>query len=118
MQVSNFHAFAFLFSYHNLISNIYTPSVFCYYGCRSVILLRPKMGVEPLKHDVISMPTHQFTNTNYISWEKYHLVVSIMLRYMDQIKTFNDNLSWREAKIDKIFRVDLPYSSLKGDKFL
>ena len=87
-------------------------------GCSSVILLRPKMGVEPPKHDVISMPTQQYTNTNDISLERYHLVVSIMLRYMDQIKTFNDNLSCREVKIDKIFRVDLPYFALKCDKFL
>ena len=28
-----------------------------------------------------------------------------MLRYMDQFKTFNDNLSCREVKIDKIFGV-------------
>ena len=61
------------------------------WGCSSVILLRPKMGVEPPKHDVITMPTQQYTNTNYISLERYHLVVSIMLRHMDQIKTFNDN---------------------------
>ena len=45
-----------------------------------VILLRPKIGVEPPKHDVISMPTQQYTNTNYISLERFHLVVSIMLR--------------------------------------
>ena len=37
------------------------------HGCSSVILLRPKMGVEPPKHDVISMPTQQYTNINYIS---------------------------------------------------
>ena len=69
-------------------------------GCSSVILLHPKMGVEP---DVISMPAQQYTNTNYISLERYHLVVSSMLRYIDQIKTFNDNLSCREVIIDKIF---------------
>ena len=74
-------------------------------GCSSVILLRPKMEVEPPKHDVISMPTQQYTNPNYISIERYHLVVSIMLRYMDRIKTFNDNLSCREVKIDKILGV-------------
>ena len=56
-----------------------------YIGCSSVILLRPKIGVEPPKHDVISMPTQQYTNTNYISLERSHLVVSIMLRYMDRI---------------------------------
>ena len=41
-----------------------------------------------------------------------------MLRYMDQNKTFNDNLSCREVKIDKIFGGDLPYFALKCDKFL
>ena len=87
-------------------------------GCSSVILLRPKMGVESPKHDVISMPTQEYTNTNYISLERYHLVVSIMLRYMDQFKTFNDNLSCREVKIDKNFWGDLPYFALKCDKFL
>ena len=87
-------------------------------GCNSVILLRPKIGVEPPKHDVISMPTQQYTNTNYISLERSHLVVSIMLRYMDRIKTFDDNLSCREVKIDKKFWGDLPYFALKCDKFL
>ena len=86
--------------------------------CNSVILLRPKIGVEPPKHDVISMPTQQYTNTNYISLERSHLVVSIMLRYMDRIKTFDDNLSCREVKIDKKFWGDLPYFALKYDKFL
>ena len=90
----------------------------CPFGCNSVILLRPKIGVEPPKHDVISMPTQQYTNTNYISLERSHLVVSIMLRYMDRIKTFNDNLSCREVKIDKKFWGDLPYFALKCDKFL
>ena len=70
-----------------------------------MILLRPKIEAEPPKHDVISMPTLQCTNTNYISLERSHLVVSIMLRYMDRIKTFNDNLSCREVKIDKILGV-------------
>ena len=83
-----------------------------------MILLRPKIGVEPQKHDVISMPTQQYTNTNYISLERSHLVVSIMLRYMDRIKTFNDNLSYREVKIDKKIWGDLPYFALKCDKFL
>ena len=87
-------------------------------GCNSVILLRPKIGVEPPKHDVISMPTQQYTNTNYLSLERSHLVVSIMLRYMDRTKTFNDNLSCREVKIDKKFWGDLPYFALKCDKFL
>ena len=70
-----------------------------------MILSRPKIGVEPPKHDVISMPTQQYTNSNYISLERSHLIVSIMLRYMDRIKTFNDNLSCREVYIDKIFGV-------------
>ena len=41
-----------------------------------------------------------------------------MLRYMylDQIKTFNDNLRCREVKIDKIVGGDLPYFALKRDK--
>ena len=52
-------------------------------GCRSVILLRSKMRVAPHKHDVISMPTQQCTNTKHISKERYHPVVSIMLRYLD-----------------------------------
>ena len=80
-----------------------------------MILLRPKMGVEPPKHDAISMSTQQYTNTNYISLERYNLVVSIMLRYMDQIKTFNDNLSCREVKIEKFVWRDF---ALKCDKFL
>ena len=88
------------------------------YGCSSVILLRPKMEVGPPKHDVISMPTQQYTNTNYISLERYHLVVSIMLIYMDQIKTFGENLCCRGVKIDKNFWGDLPYFALKCDKFL
>ena len=101
----------FAFKFWNLLCN---PAI----GCNSVIFLRPKIGVEPPKHDVISMPTQQYTNTNYISLERSHLVVSIMLRYMDRIKTFNDNLSCREVKIDKKFWGDLPYFALKCDKFL
>ena len=72
-------------------------------GCSSVILLRPKMGVAPHKHDIISMPTQQCTNTKHISIERYNPVVSIMLRYLDQIKTFGENLCCRAVKIDKIF---------------
>ena len=74
------------------------------------------MGVATPKYDVISMPTQQYTNTKYISLERYYLVVSIMLRYIDQIKTFSENLSCREVKIDKIFGSDLPYFVLKCDK--
>ena len=111
-------------SIHNLIHRVLDrwfaePEVIAVaLGCSSVILLRPKIGVEPPKHDVISMPTQQYTNTNYISLERSHLVVSIMLRYMDRIKTFNDNLSCREVKIDKNFWGDLPCFALKCDKFL
>ena len=60
-------------------------------GFNSVILLCPKMGVEPPKHDVISMPTQHYINSIYISLERYHLVVSIMLRYFDQIQ----NIQWQ-----------------------
>ena len=86
-------------------------------GCSSVILLRPKMGVAPHKHDVISMPTQQCSNTKLISIERYHPVVSIMLIYLDQIKTFGENLCCRKVKIDKIFWGDLPYFALKCDNF-
>ena len=37
-----------------------------FFGCSSVILLRLKIGMEPPKHDVISMST----NTNYILLER------------------------------------------------
>ena len=40
------------------------------YGSGSVILLRPKMGLVPPKHDVISMPTQQYTNTKHIPMER------------------------------------------------
>ena len=86
-------------------------------GCSSVILLRLKMGVAPHKQDVISMPTQQCTNTKHISIERYQPVVSIMLRYLDQIKTFGENLCCRAVKIDKIFWGDLPYFALKCDNF-
>ena len=62
----------------------------------------PKVGVALPKHEVINMQTQQYTNTKYIALDRYHLVVSIMLRYIDQIKTFSENLSCREVKIDKI----------------
>ena len=102
-------------------SNFHTLSeivVFLHYvGCSSVILLRPKMGVAPHKHDVISMPTQKCTNIKHISIERYHPVVSIMLRYLDQIKTFGENLCCRKVKIDKKFWGDLPYFALKCDNF-
>ena len=93
------------------------------FDCRTNVaeakfFLRPKMGVAPQKHDVISMPTEQYTNTKYISLKRYYLVVSIMLRCMNQIKTFSENLSCREVKIDKILGGDLPCFALICDKFL
>ena len=74
------------------------------YGCSSVILLSPKIGVEPPKHDVISMPTQQYTNTNYISLERSHLVVSIMLRKYGP----NQNIQWQ---------FELPRSENRQKKF-
>ena len=50
------------------------------YWLRRLDFLRPKMGVAPPKHGVIRMPSQQYTNTNYTSLERYHLVVSIMLK--------------------------------------
>ena len=78
-------------------------------GCGSVIILRPKMGVAPLKHDVISMPTQQCTNTKQIPIERYHPVVSIMLTYLDQITIFGENFCCRIVKIDIFFWSDLKY---------
>ena len=40
-----------------------------------------------------------------------------MLRYLDQIKTFDENLCCRKVKIDKNFWGDLPYFALKSDNF-
>ena len=97
--------------------NLMPSDIFQSLGCSSVILLRPKMGVALHKHDVISMPTQQCTHTKHISIERYHPVVSIMLRYLDQIKTFGENLCCRKVKIDKIFWGDLPYFALKSDNF-
>ena len=84
-------------------------------GSGSVILLRPRIGLAPQKHDVISMPRQQYTNTKDIPIEIYHPVVSIMPRHMDQKKIFGQNLCCGEVKIDKIFGGDLPYFSLKCD---
>ena len=56
----------------------------------NVILLRPKMGLVPSKHDVISMPIQQYTNTELIPMERYHPEVSIMLSYMNQ-----KNIRWK-----------------------
>ena len=69
-------------------------------GCSSAIFLRPKMGVAPHKHDVRSMQTQQCTHTKHISIKRYHPVVSIMLRYLDQIKTFGENLCCCKVIID------------------
>ena len=41
----------------------------------------------------------------YISLERYHPVVSIMLRFIDQIKSFGQNFCCREVKIYKHFRM-------------
>ena len=84
-------------------------------GSGSVILLRPKIGLAPQKHDVISMPRQQYTNTMHIPIESYHPVFSIMLIHVDQKKPFGQNLCCREVKIDKIFGGDLPHFSLKCD---
>ena len=86
-----------------------------HWGSGSVILLRPKIGLASQKHDVISMPRQQYTNTKHIPIESYHLVVSIMPRHMDPKKIFSQNLCCREVKIDKISGGDLPYFSLKCD---
>ena len=86
-----------------------------FFGSGSVILLRPKIDLAPQKHDVISMPRQQYTNTKHIPIESYHPVVSIMLRHMDQKKIFGLNLCCREVKINKILGGDLPYFSLKCD---
>ena len=93
------------------------------FGCSSVILLRPKIGVATHKQNVRSMQTQQCTHTKHISIERYHPVVSIMLRYLDQIKqnrsrvTFGENLCCRKVKMDKIFWGDLSYYALKCDNF-
>ena len=84
------------------------------------ITFEQEAGLQYIANLTISMPTQQYTNTKYISLERYHLVVSIMLSYMDQIKTFSENLSCRQVKIDKIFfgGGDLLYFAFKCDKFL
>ena len=99
--------FSFTFTPGSITRNV---SSLC---CSSVILLRPRMGVAPHKHDVRSMQTH----TKHISIERYHPVVSIMLRYLDQIKTFGENLCCRKVKIDKLFGGDLPFFAFKCDNF-
>ena len=43
--------------------------------------LHPTKSVAPRKHDVTSMPTQQYYNTNHISIDTSHPVVSIILRY-------------------------------------
>ena len=57
------------------------------------------MGMTPQKHGVIITTTQQYTNTKYVLLERY-LVVSIMLRYMDQIKIFSENSGHHEVKFD------------------
>ena len=58
------------------ISNVLAPG--------RLILLRPKIGLAPKKHCVISMPRQQYTNTKHIPIKSYYHVVFIMLRYMDK----------------------------------
>ena len=67
------------------------------------------MGLVPPKHDVITMPTQQYTNTEHIPMERYHSVVSIMLSYMNLKKAFCENLCCRKVKIVKILGGDLRY---------
>ena len=66
------------------------------------------MGLVLPKHDVISIPTQQYTNTEHKPMERYYPVVSIMLSYMNLKRTFSENLCRREVKIDKSFWGDLP----------
>ena len=101
-----------LLSYPSFPKNTY---MYLCIGSGSVILLRPKIGLAPQKHDVISMPIQQYTNTKHIPIESYHPVVSIMPRHMDPKKIFSQNLCCREVKIDKISEGDLTYFSLKCD---
>ena len=63
------------------------------------------MGLVPPKHDVISMPTQQYTNTEYIPMERYHPVVSIMLSYMNLKKAFGENCVVAKWKSTKFFGV-------------
>ena len=63
------------------------------------------MGVTPTKHEVISMLTKLYTHIKYISLGGYHPAVFIMLRFIDQIRTFGQNMCCREVKIYTIFRV-------------
>ena len=54
------------------------------------------------------MLTHQFTNTKHISCisiERYHPIVSIMLKYLHQIKTSGERLCCHAVKIDNFFRM-------------
>ena len=84
--------------WHKVMKMILLP------GSGSVILSRLKIGLAPQKHDVISMPRQQYTNTKHIPIGSYHPVVSIMLRYMDQ-KCIRWKFVSPQVKIDKIFGV-------------
>ena len=57
----------------------------------------------------------------FVSVTNKYLTKVCEFRYshsMDRIEAFNDNLSCREVKMDKIVSGDLPYSALKCDRFL
>ena len=61
------------------------------------------IGLISKKHDVISIPRQEYTNTKHTPIESYHPAVSIMLSYMGKKKkTFGENSCCREVKIDKI----------------
>ena len=75
------------------------------FGSIYVILLHPTVVVAPTKHDVISMLPKQYTHIKCISLQRSHLVVFMKPRYIDQIKTFSQNLCCRGVKIDKNFGV-------------
>ena len=66
----------------------------CLKGSSSVILLRPKIGLAPQKHDIISMPRQQYTNTKYIPIE--HRKLSFCSFHYTEIygpkKPFGENL--------------------------
>ena len=70
-----------------------------------VILLLLTVGMAPTKHGVISMLPKQYTHIEKISLQKSYPVVFIMPRYIDQIKTFSQNLCCRGVKIDITFGV-------------
>ena len=70
-----------------------------------------------IKYVILLHPTvvllKQYTHTKCILLQRSYSIVFIMLRYIDQIKTFVQYLCCRGVKISKIFRGDLPYYALK-----